>query len=99
MQYRTLGNSNLSLSELCFGPMRWDDVKEGGEKAFNRAVDLGVNVIHSSYEYNTIDQLGGACIGKHSKRNQLHHIIKVSTLIMVKLGLISSFFESESRMH
>ncbi|MFW5797390.1 MAG: aldo/keto reductase [Spirochaetota bacterium] len=41
------------------------------------AVDSGVNFIHSSYEYGT-RWLTGEVLGKHHKRHDLHHIIKVN---------------------
>ncbi|WP_431801458.1 aldo/keto reductase [Halobacillus andaensis] len=77
MKNRRLGNTDLFVSELCFGPMKWTDVQEG-KAALDHALDLGVNVVHSSYEYQTIDQLG-AHLMDHPKRQDIHHIIKVSS--------------------
>ena len=58
MQYRTFGNTDLEVSEICFGPMRFaakeesdDDVSAQGRSALEHAIDRGVNFIHSSYEY------------------------------------------------
>lgn len=75
MQYRRFGKADLVVSEICFGPMKWSDVKQG-QGALDRAIDLSVNVIHSSYEYQTIHELGNY-LAKHPKRRDLHHIIKI----------------------
>jgi len=84
MKYRTYGNTDLSVSEICYGTMRYaskggdlDDRSKAGARALEEAVDNGVNFIHSSYEYGT-RWLTGEVLGRHPKRHELHHIIKVN---------------------
>ena len=84
MNYRTLSSTGISVSELCFGTMRYAD-KDGieneksaaGRRALEEAIDRGVNFIHSSYEYRT-RWLTGSVLKQHPKRSELHHIIKVN---------------------
>jgi len=83
MMYRKLGGTNLEISVICLGPMRWaakesgdDDKAKAGEMALRRALDAGVNFLHSSYEYGTRWMMGRVLKG-HPKRGELHHIIKV----------------------
>jgi aryl-alcohol dehydrogenase-like predicted oxidoreductase len=83
MMYRKLGGTNLEISVICLGPMRWaakgsgdDDKAKAGEMALRRALDAGVNFLHSSYEYGTRWMMGRV-LKDHPKRSELHHIIKV----------------------
>ena len=83
MNYRKYGNTDLVVSEICFGPMRFaartpgaDAVSQTGRKALERALERGVNFIHSSYEYGTRWAVGQV-LKDHPKRHDLHHIIKV----------------------
>ena len=83
MNYRRFGDSDLNVSEICFGPMRFaakepgtDARSSAGQRAFERALERGVNFIHSSYEYGTRWSLGSV-LQNHPKRHELHHIIKV----------------------
>lgn len=83
MRYRRFGNTDLEVSVICFGPMRFAARQEGtdarsqaGQRALERAIERGVNFIHSSYEYGTRWALGRVLQG-HPKRNDLHHVIKV----------------------
>ncbi len=83
MQYRRFGNTDLEVSEICFGPMRFsarepgeDPVSASGKRALERALERGVNFIHSSYEYGTRWAVGQV-LKDHPKRGDLHHIIKV----------------------
>ncbi len=96
MNYREIGKTGLQVSEICFGPMRCSSVQDG-EKALDHAIDSGINVVHSSYEYQTIEQLG-SYIAKHPKRHDLHHIIKVNSQIMEKQNLIKLFSAVGLRM-
>ncbi len=55
MHYRRFGNTDLEVSEICFGPMRFsakspgeDIVSQEGQRALEHAIDRGVNFIHSS---------------------------------------------------
>ena len=83
MEYRRFGDSDLEVSEICFGPMRFAEKEEGedeksqaGQRALERAIERGVNFIHSSYEYGTRWSMGRV-LREHPKRRELHHIIKV----------------------
>ena len=84
MHYRHYGNTGLKVSEICYGTMRYasktgerDERAESATRALEAAVDAGINFYHSSYEYGT-RWLTGEVLGKHPKRHELHHIIKVN---------------------
>ena len=83
MNYRKFGNTDLVVSEICFGPMRFsakepgaDDQSKAGQRALERALERGVNFIHSSYEYRT-RWARGQVLKDHPQRHDLYHIIKV----------------------
>lgn len=83
MNYRKFGDTDLQVSEICFGPMRFsakepgsDEKSQAGKRALERALDRGVNFIHSSYEYGTRWAVGEV-LKNHPKRHDLYHIIKV----------------------
>ena len=83
MNYRKFGSTDLEVSEICFGPMRFaakeagdDDKSQAGRSALEHAIDRGVNFIHSSYEYGTRWSMSRV-LKDHPKRHDLHHIIKV----------------------
>lgn len=82
MRLRQFGNTDIELSEVTFGTMRYvKGVYDGGDeaegkRALEEALASGVNTIHSSYEYNT-RWATGAVLKNHPKRLDVHHIIKV----------------------
>ena len=83
MKYRRLGGTELDVSVICLGPMRAaarepgdDETSRNGELALRRALDAGVNFIHSSYEYGTRWMMERV-LRDHPKRGELHHVIKV----------------------
>ena len=83
MKYRRLGGTDLDVSVICLGPMRAaatepgdDEKSSAGERALRRALDLGVNFLHSSYEYGTCWMMGRV-LKDHPKRADIHHVIKV----------------------
>lgn len=83
MKYRRLGGTDLDVSVICMGPMRAaangpgnDEKSKTGERAFRMALDMGVNFIHSSYEYGTRWMLNRV-LKDHPKRSELHHVIKL----------------------
>jgi aryl-alcohol dehydrogenase-like predicted oxidoreductase len=60
MDYRMLSGTDLKMSVITFGtiefvpaPRRWQRSLEEGKAAMHLALDSGVNVIHTSYEYQT----------------------------------------------
>lgn len=84
MKYRKYGNTDLEVSEICFGTMRYapktevhNEQSAQAARALEEAVDCGINFIHSSYEYQT-RWLTGEVLSRHPKRHDLHHIIKVN---------------------
>lgn len=84
MKYRTLGSTELDMSEICFGTWRYasptgnaDEQSEAGARALRRGLDAGINCIHSSHEYGT-RWLTGEVLQDHPRRSELHHIIKVN---------------------
>lgn len=53
MKYQTLGNSDLSISELCLGSMTWGE-QNTAEEAFSQidyAIDQGINIIDTAELY------------------------------------------------
>ncbi len=83
MRYRKFGDTDLEVSEICFGPMRFsakepgeNTISQTGQRALEHAIDRGINFIHSSYEYNTRWAMSRV-LKNHPKRHDLHHIIKV----------------------
>lgn len=96
MRYRKFGNTDLEVSEICFGPMRFsakvtgDDEKSNtGQRALRRALERGVNFVHSSYEYGTRWAIGRV-LKNHPKRKELHHIIKVPVPDFEDVGVFDS---------
>jgi aryl-alcohol dehydrogenase-like predicted oxidoreductase len=84
MQQRSFGNSGLQVSPICFGPMRFaakdgtdDEASKNGRRALERALERGVNFLHSSYEYGTRWSMGQVLAG-HPGRHDIHHVIKVA---------------------
>ncbi|MGF1627638.1 MAG: aldo/keto reductase [Alphaproteobacteria bacterium] len=80
MQYRAFADTDIMLSELTFGTMRYvSGLYEGdeteGKRALEEALASGVNAIHSSYEYGTRWATGDV-LKAHPKRHEIHHIIK-----------------------
>lgn len=81
MKYRRFGNTDIELSEVTFGTMRYvKGLYEGneteGKRALEEALAGGINAVHSSYEYKT-RWATGAVLEAHPKRHDIHHIIKV----------------------
>ena len=83
MKYRSFEQTDLKVSTICFGPMRFaakspgfDEKSEAGRRALERALERGLNFVHSSYEYGTRWAIGEV-LKHHPKRPDLHHIIKV----------------------
>ena len=83
MQLRRFGTTDLKVSPICFGPMRFaakdgtdDDASRAGRCAMERALERGVNFIHSSYEYGTRWSMSKV-LAVHPRRHDIHHVIKV----------------------
>ena len=83
MQLRRFGTTDLEVSPICFGPMRFaakdgtdDDASRAGRRALERALERGVNFVHSSYEYGTRWSMAKVLAG-HPRRHDIHHVIKV----------------------
>lgn len=83
MNFRQFADTNLKVSEICLGPMRLsakslsdDEKSRAGKRAMERALERGVNFIHSSFEYGNRWAVGEV-LKDHPRRGELHHIIKV----------------------
>lgn len=83
MQPRRYGRTDLTVSPICFGPMRFSEKTPGedprsgaGERALLRALERGVDFLHSSYEYNTRWAMERV-LRDHPRRAEIKHIIKV----------------------
>ena len=77
MQRRRSGSTDLEVSEICFGPMRFasrepgnDELSKTGQRALARALERGVNFIHSCQGYGTRWALGKV-LKDHPKRKEL----------------------------
>lgn len=63
MRFRPFPRTDISLSEICFGVARFVPPKSGpdewkdGFAVLEAAVDAGINVIHSSQQYQTFEAL------------------------------------------
>ncbi len=84
MHYRDFGATGLKLSEVCYGSMRFasqdgthNEKYSAGQRALAKALDMGVNCIHSSYEYGTRWALSEV-LKSHPRRHEIHHVIKVA---------------------
>ncbi|MDZ7802162.1 MAG: aldo/keto reductase [Trueperaceae bacterium] len=84
MQLRRFGDTELTLSELCFGTMRFaakqpgqDAQSQRGMRALEMALEQGVNVVHSSEEYGTRWAVGEV-LARHPQRHDVRHVIKVN---------------------
>jgi aryl-alcohol dehydrogenase-like predicted oxidoreductase len=83
MQPRQYGKTDLYVSPICFGPMRFaeraegdDPVSKAGERALERALERGVDFLPSSYEYGTRWAMERV-LRNHPRRGDIKHIIKV----------------------
>lgn len=83
MEYRTLRGTDLEMSVITFGtiwfaaaPNRPQVDSDAGKEAMNLALDMGVNTIHSSYEYQTRHVIAEVLKGRGDAK-ELKHIIKV----------------------
>ena len=67
MNYRTLGRTGLSVSELGFGAWEigWTRPEEGDDigRLLNRALDSGINFIDSSAAYRWSEELIAKYVG------------------------------------
>lgn len=100
MRYRRFGNTDLQISEIVFGALRFVDGAQAsndedlGRRALLEALEAGVNTIHSSYEYGTRWALQ-KILAKHPRRAELHHIIKVASPDYADPG----FSDAQFRQH
>lgn len=83
MQPRRYGQTDLYVSPICFGPMRFasktpgDDLQsKAGERALVHALKRGIDFLHSSYEYGTRWAMERV-LKDHPGRAEIKHIIKV----------------------
>lgn len=82
MRQRRFGNTDLEVSEITFGAMRFVPGNKGnpdeaeGRRALELAIERGVDTIHSSHEYGTRYGLEKV-LRDHPKRHDLKHVIKV----------------------
>lgn len=81
MRHRRFGCTDIELSEVTFGSMRFVSGKLGpmddatGKRALEAAIAGGVTSVHSSYEYGTRWAVGEV-LRDHPKRHAIQHIIK-----------------------
>ena len=84
MQYRTIPATGVQLSEVCYGSMRFmpvdatDEDRRAAYRSFDAALERGVNVAHSSYQYVTRPAFS-EMLSTHPKRSEIHHIAKIMT--------------------
>lgn len=80
MEKRQVGGTDLTVSIVCYGPMRLargpDDPNLAVHKrAMHVAIDRGIDFIHSSYEYG-VRWMMHDVLKSHPQRHSLHHVIK-----------------------
>jgi len=83
MEYRTLAGTDLKLSVITFGtitfaaaPKGWHRDTDEGKRALHLALDMGVNTIHSSYEYETWYAVRQV-LAQRKDAKALKHIVKI----------------------
>ncbi len=84
MEHRQFGSTDLRVSEVCFGTMRFAAKEPGrdersleGMRALEEALERGVDCVHSSYEYGT-RWATGEVMARYPERDEVHHVIKVN---------------------
>ena len=84
MERRPFGNTGMELPEICFGTMRFaaktpgdDEQSRAGRRALEEALDVGIDFVHSSYEYGT-RWATGQVLAHHPRRDRVRHVIKVN---------------------
>ena len=80
MDRRRLAGTDLDVSVICYGPMRAaqdpsDPNLHKHKRAMSAAIERGVNLIHSSYEYG-VRWMMRAVLKDHPARHDLLHVIK-----------------------
>ncbi|MDD7972757.1 aldo/keto reductase [Roseinatronobacter alkalisoli] len=80
MDKRRLMGTDLDVSVICYGPMRApqahdDPAVRQHQRAMEVAIERGVNLIHSSYEYG-VRWLMTPVLRNHPERHDLLHVIK-----------------------
>ena len=83
MEYRKVKGTDLEFSAITFGTIWFTNSRtrphidpEVGKRALHAALDSGVNVIHSSFEYLTRPMVR-TVLKERGNRDQLYHVIKV----------------------
>ncbi len=79
MEYRRILGTDLEVSAICFGMMYGSDARRDPDlkaRALRRALESGVNCIHSCVEYGTWPVLASVLDGWPNRR-ELVHIIKM----------------------
>jgi aryl-alcohol dehydrogenase-like predicted oxidoreductase len=100
MRYRRFGTTDLEVSEVTFGAMRFvagnmgQNDEQTGKRALEAALDGGITTIHSSYEYGTRWALGDVLQG-HPRRHELHHVIKVTVPDFTDSGFDAAKFRGQ----
>ncbi len=78
MQYRRFGKTNLRLSVLSLGTMRYLASEENALLTIQKAIANGINHIETAKGYgNSEEYLGAALIAGQIPRNQLHITTKI----------------------
>lgn len=80
MDKRRLDGTDLDVSVICYGPMRApqshdDPATAQHQRAMHAAIERGVNLIHSSYEYG-VRWMMTPVLRDHPTRHDLLHVIK-----------------------
>ena len=83
MEYRTVSGTDLKLSVITFGTISFAGTPksrprdtEEGKRAMRLALDMGVNTIHSSYEYETWYAVREV-LAERKDAKSLKHIVKI----------------------
>jgi aryl-alcohol dehydrogenase-like predicted oxidoreductase len=103
MKYREFGP--LRVSEIIFGAMRYLRGPEGqaadlkaAEAALNEALDLGVNVVHSSYEYGSQETTGRFLQNRRNRQDLLHMVKSHKNAATMSAAEFGSWLDEQLRL-
>ena len=79
MRYRALGRTDLSVSELCLGTVKFGGATPEDEcrAILDLAVDAGVNLIDTARAYGPSEEIIGRALGSSGKRRKVNIATKI----------------------
>jgi aryl-alcohol dehydrogenase-like predicted oxidoreductase len=80
MRYRTLGRTDLRLSELCLGTVKFGN-KTPEDQCYavvDRAIDAGINLIDTAHVYGPSEEIIGRALRRNGKRHDINLATKIA---------------------